>query len=334
VVLLRLLVLFIDKLFRHVCVPMKSCGNDPMMVDLCRLPVSQRFMEASVVVELEVRAEPREQRKSRLVVVKVHVFVLHAPPEPFDEHIVQRSSAAIHADCDLRIKQRLEKRLARELCALVRVEDPRRASTQCLLENACTEIGVLRVGDPPGKDVTAEPVDDCHQVHEAACHGDVRQIGAPHMVRLVDPQPPEQIGVDLVILCSCARFRPWIHRVNAHEVHEAGNSLVVHQELEFVHRHGHFPNPKERMRSILPVDSRHQGEGPRVNGNRHIVQTRTRQSKKLALMDDAQLAVQRIDTRTASIKGQRQTLFLRKSRSTFSRPISSYRRAMIASFSS
>lgn len=31
------------------------------------------------------------------IVVKIHAFVFHAPPEPFNEYIVKRSTTTIHA---------------------------------------------------------------------------------------------------------------------------------------------------------------------------------------------------------------------------------------------
>jgi len=49
-----------------------------------------------------VEAEAAGQRGLRLpharVVLQVHLLVLHAPPEPLDEHVVDRPAPAIHAD--------------------------------------------------------------------------------------------------------------------------------------------------------------------------------------------------------------------------------------------
>src|ERR1035441_7091870 len=55
-------------------------------------------MWTTATVELEVPRQARLQLRHRLVAHQVHVFVLHAPPQPLDEHVVQSPTAAIHAD--------------------------------------------------------------------------------------------------------------------------------------------------------------------------------------------------------------------------------------------
>jgi hypothetical protein len=41
-------------------------------------------------------------------------------------------------------------------------------------------------------------IHDGHQVEEAPGHGDVGDVGGPHLVDPVDLQPREQVGIDLV----------------------------------------------------------------------------------------------------------------------------------------
>ena len=46
---------------------------------------------------------------------------------------------------------------------------------------------------------------DGHQIEEALAHGQVGDVGAPDLIGPVDPQPGQQVGVDLVPLCRLAR---------------------------------------------------------------------------------------------------------------------------------
>ena len=47
--------------------------------------------------------------------MNVDVLVLQVPPQSLDEHIVERSTAAVHADPDIQLEQAAGKNIAREL---------------------------------------------------------------------------------------------------------------------------------------------------------------------------------------------------------------------------
>ena len=97
-------------------------------------------------------------------------------------------------------RRRAVKGEAGELAALVGVEDLRRAIRgQGLIQRVRAEARVQRVRQPPSQHVAARPVHDRHQVEEAAPHRDVGDVGAPDMVRPLDPQIPQQIRVNPVL---------------------------------------------------------------------------------------------------------------------------------------
>lgn len=54
-------------------------------------------MQPLLVVEAEVVRQSRHHRRNRLVVLQKHALVLHGPPEPLDEDVVQGSPAPIDA---------------------------------------------------------------------------------------------------------------------------------------------------------------------------------------------------------------------------------------------
>ncbi len=56
--------------------------------------------------------------------MQVDLFVLKRAPEPFDKAVVAPAAFAIHADADRMVEEDPGKRRARELGALIGVEDP------------------------------------------------------------------------------------------------------------------------------------------------------------------------------------------------------------------
>jgi len=122
--------------------------------------------------------------------------VLDGPPEPFNEDVVLASAAAVHADSDPLVLENLGEAVAGKLCSLIRVEDFRLAvAFQSLLEGLVAEVGVQGVGEPPGEDFAAVPVHDRYQVHKAAGHRNVGDIGRPHLVGVVDRQIAQQVSL-------------------------------------------------------------------------------------------------------------------------------------------
>src|SRR5438034_206221 len=58
---------------------------------------------------------------------QIHLLVFDAAPEPLDKDIIPPSPFAVHADGDVVVDQHAGEGLARELRALIRVEDLRPA---------------------------------------------------------------------------------------------------------------------------------------------------------------------------------------------------------------
>ena len=69
-------------------------------MDFARRPVAQRLVGTLLVVEPEVGRQARLQFGDSLIILNVNVFVFHAPPEPFHEHVVQRTPPTVPAHRD------------------------------------------------------------------------------------------------------------------------------------------------------------------------------------------------------------------------------------------
>ena len=82
------------------------------------------------------------------------------------------------------------------------IENPRRSEPkERFLQRRCAEARIVGVRQPPRQNRSAGPVDDHHQIEEAACHRDEGHVGRPHVVRLDNLQAAQQVGY---ILCPGA----------------------------------------------------------------------------------------------------------------------------------
>ena len=83
-------------------------------------------MPTPTIVEFKVFHEPLASFGNRVVCFQVYVLIFHAPPEAFDEHVVQPAPLAVHADIDTMTFENSDECIRCELTALVSVEDIRR----------------------------------------------------------------------------------------------------------------------------------------------------------------------------------------------------------------
>jgi hypothetical protein len=128
--------------------------------------------------------------------LQIYLLILHAPPQPFDTHVVPPAAGAVHADLDVTVFQPPRELLARELAAVVRIEDGWRAlAGQGLRYRLHAAVGRQRVGQPPRQHSATRPVHHREEIHKATCHRQVRDIRRPHMVGASDRQMAEQIRI-------------------------------------------------------------------------------------------------------------------------------------------
>ena len=86
----------------------------------------QCAVTAPGVVETEVAGQSCPKLGGRFVGPQVHVLVLDAAPQTFDEHVVHPSALAIHADRNGVVLEHVGERFTGELGPLVGIEDLRR----------------------------------------------------------------------------------------------------------------------------------------------------------------------------------------------------------------
>ncbi len=146
-----------------------------------------------------------------------------------------------------------------ELAALVAVENPGGAvGPDRLLQAVNAEPAVQRVRDPPGQHLARIPIDHRHQVGEPVGKAHVSDIRAPNLVRMVDFQPAQQIGINLVPGMRPAGVRPRRHAREPQLPHQPLDPLAVDPVAQAAQVGRHLAAAVERMPRVFRVDQRQQ----------------------------------------------------------------------------
>ena len=216
--------------------------------------------------------------------------------------------------------------------ALVGVEHRRPALSQGLLQRLGAEAGFQGVGQPPGQHVPAVPVHQRHQVEEATGHGQVGDVRGPHLVGPGDSDIPQQVGIDRVLRRPAAGARPPVDGPQPHGAHQPLHPLPAHPYPLPLQPGLHPSRPVEGRLQVLPVDLSHQGR-VLLGGSpgTTVVDAGTAHPQQRALAHQGQGRVLPVHHLPPPGLTHEPDLSAKKSRSTFSWPISSYRRSIRAS---
>lgn len=150
------------------------------------------------VVEREVLCQSRLGLRDTVVGVQIDLIVLDTAPEALDKDVVPPAALAVHTDLHAVILEQLREVGAGELAALVGVKDLRHSiAVNGHIHGIHAEIRRKGVGHPPRQHLSGIPIHDGHQIEEPPAHRNVGDVSYPNLVRPVDGEIPEQIGVDV-----------------------------------------------------------------------------------------------------------------------------------------
>lgn len=111
---------------------------------------------------------------------------------------------------------------------LIGVKDLRAAKAgESLLQGIDTEVRRERIGETPREDFAGEPVDDGHEVHEAASHRDLSHVRRPDLVRAIDAQTAQQVREDGMLGMRPAGVLPAVNRRDPHAAHQCRDVLAA-----------------------------------------------------------------------------------------------------------
>ena len=160
--------------------------------------VPERLMGTFLIIEQEVVAQAPHGLFDAIILVEIHLLVFQRTPQALDENVVESPPSAVHTDGHAMSFQDADKGLGRELGTLIRVEYLRLGNAQGMVQPLYAEFYVQGDRDCPSYDVTAEPIQNRHEVDKATPHAYVSDIRCPYLVRPIDDEPFEQERVFLV----------------------------------------------------------------------------------------------------------------------------------------
>src|SRR5215467_15706569 len=235
-------------------------------------------MQSFAVVEIEIAADSRHERRRVFVVLDVNVFVLERSPEALNKDVVKDPSTAIHTDQDADALQAPGEFAAGELRTLIAVENLRSADPQRVFERDQTKVDLQSVGNLPAQDVPAVPVDDRHQIDKTSQQANVSDVRAPNLIRAFNLHIAQQVRINPMLSMPLAQARLRIDRLNPHQSHQPPDPLGIDQ-FAFVLSQptGHFLNAIEGALRVLLIDQAHQAQVLRTLCRRLIVIARSGQ---------------------------------------------------------
>ena len=177
----------------------------------------------------------------------------------------------------------------RELTPLVGVEDLRCAiAGQGLLDRLAAKVRGQRIGEPPRQHPATRPVQDGEQLHEAARHRDVGDIGRPDMVRAGDLRVAQEIGIHCVGRMPLASAGLAIHGLNAHAPHQGGHVPPPTHIASVPQEIAQHSGAGKRILQMPCVDLAHQHQIRGRHRRGLVVGRRARQPEDLTLSNDGQ----------------------------------------------
>jgi len=241
-------------------------------------------MRATLIEELKIASETRTDIRDRLVAVQVDLFVLDRAPEPLDEDVVAPAAFAVHADLDLSAAQHVQEFQARELAALIGVEDLRAAvPRQRIFQRRDAEVARKRWRQAPAQHLAARPVHHDDEVDEAAGHRNVGYVRRPDVIRTCHGERAQEIGKDRMRRVALGRPRPLIDGGDADASHERAHVLPPDRDAVGAQEIAQHPTAREGQLEVQRIEPTHQREVGLRHGLRCVVDRSARKPQQLRL---------------------------------------------------
>src|SRR5690606_739258 len=167
------------------------------------IPGKGRFsIKALMLSPVVVIGDKLNQPLSQYVAVpgrtNIDIFLFECAPEAFSPDVVKRPAFPVHADGDLLAFKIRYPTWTRKLRALVRVYSLRLAMHEdCLTKHIQAVFSIQRIVNVPANNIPAIYINDSRQVKESFCHGYVRDIDAPYMIRVRDLKTSKPVGMNV-----------------------------------------------------------------------------------------------------------------------------------------
>ena len=175
--------------------------------------IGQRLMRARGIIKGEVGGDACLRLLERGVFLEIDLFILHAAPEPFGEDVIVIAALAVHADACAGRGKHGSKSLGRELAALVAVEDVRRTAQKRRFQGFDAKATFHVGGQSPAYDISAVPIQHCHQITIVPTQPDVGDVGRPHLIGPDNRNTAQQIRINRMRRMRLAGIRLRVNRL-------------------------------------------------------------------------------------------------------------------------
>ena len=256
-------------------------------------------MRPSHIVEIKVPRERAFEVAHALVGVQVDFLILHAAPQPLDEHVVHPAPLAIHAHPHCFGQQWRGEIVGGELASLVGVEDfGCTKACHSVLERFHAKCRVHDVAQAPSEHLATVEVQNRHQVGKALGHRHIGDVGGPDLVRPLDEDIAQQVRIDLVTLGRNRGSFFAIDRLDAHQAHEGGHVKAADLNARTQEHANEPPGPEEWVDKMQFVDTAHERQIGRGYWLGPVIHARAAKIEQFALAHDRHLALS-VDQRFA-----------------------------------
>lgn len=117
------------------------------------------------------------------------------------------------------------------MTALVAVDDFRLAACQCSVQAIHNKGFLQSAGQLIIDNLSAIPIDDDKEIHEAFLHPEICNIDSPDLIGTADVQISEQVGTNILFMVTLAEIGLGIDRINAHLPHQSADLLAINGSL-------------------------------------------------------------------------------------------------------
>mgnify|MGYP001559183773 CR=1 FL=1 len=246
--------------------------------------VPERLVRSRGVVMREVGTEPVAHVFDVPISVCVDVFVLHRSPQSFREDVVHAPASSIHADQNFFFFQDARVVLVRVLHSLIGIVDVRRAVCERVVQCIDAECGFHRRRHVPRQDRARVPIEDRGQVAEPSPCPNVRDVGAPDVVRVAGDDIAQEVRIRLVP--DEGNARPWLGIYGFEPEHAPKRTQSVLPDVDAVIAFEHVDELQDavlRMIGVLFVECGEDAQVFFVHRKRCRVDRGARDAEELGL---------------------------------------------------
>jgi hypothetical protein len=197
------------------------------------------------------------------------------------------TALAIHADLDAVLLKQADEGQAGKLATLVSIHDFRLAIFHDgLFQSVDAGIGRQAVRQAPSQHPAGGPVENGTQIDEAPAHRDVGRIHGPDLVRTVNAEIAQQVGIDAMRLVAPTGVGLAVDGLDVELLHQRADMLAADFmafQLEHVAKH---PRPGKGMFQVQFINPSHQPKIGFGDWLRLVIDGGAGKFKQLDLPDD------------------------------------------------